>query len=183
MTLHQKLRRTFASATLLVAAAAIGFVAPANAEVRVSLKLPDATMKARSISTEDLRKNGLMVRMEGQGDAKLVVFAYEIKNGEIGRPWNSRPLPKIEGSRLVSGNTYFPEYPNTWVPGDIFIRGDTFFSGDTFLTADSVRGFLRDVKMPPGTTGVLLVVSSTDTKTARGVQTKALFAMGQPMLD
>ncbi len=105
MTLHQKLRHTLASATLLVAVAALGFVAPANAEVRVSLKLPDATMKARSISNEDLRKNGLIVRMEGQGDAKLVVFAFQIKDGKIGRPWNSRPLPKIEGSRLIPGCT------------------------------------------------------------------------------
>ncbi len=190
MTLHQKLRRTFTSTTLLVVAAALGLTASASAETKVSTAFPDATMRAfreGPVSADLLRKNGLTVRVDGEEEIRLVVFVYPVKKGQVSKPWTSYPLPSVSGGGTVMAIKILP--PNEYLPAESFgleerIRPrDPFQSGDIFLSADSVRGFLRDAGMRREWSGLVIAVSSTDRKTAHGLRTNPLFASEAPFMQ
>lgn len=126
--------------------------------MNASVEFPDDTIRylseRGSVSVEQVRKIGLTVTVKGETGTRLVVLAFAFKEGRIGKPWTSRPLPEVSGSRLLPG--------------------------DTFLDEAALKSFLKEVKMPRDWTGLLLVVSASDKKAARGVKTKPLFALVQP---
>lgn len=124
MTLHRKLRRSLTRTALLVMAAALGFVASATAEVKVSVAFPDATMRAfreGPVSADLLRKNGLTVRVEGEDEIRLFVFVYAVKKGQVSKPWTSRPLPTVSGGGTVKALNWLP--PNDYLPGSSSGKG------------------------------------------------------------
>lgn len=94
----KKARRSLAGAVLFAMAGTLCFTAPASAQVNASVDLPEASMrelKQGSLSVEQLRKNGLAVTVKGEGGVRLVVLAFAIREGKVGKPWSSRPLPEI----------------------------------------------------------------------------------------
>ena len=87
MSKLKKARHSLASAALLAMAGTLGFTAPASAqdELKVSVELPEATMREMkeqgSVSLDQLRKNGVEVTVEGRADVQLLVFAFAIREG------------------------------------------------------------------------------------------------------
>ncbi len=101
MSKLKKASRSLASAALLAMAGTLSFTAPASAqdELKVSVELPEATMREMkeqgSVSLDQLRKNGLEVTVKGEGEVQLVMLAFAIREGKVGKSWSSRPLPEI----------------------------------------------------------------------------------------
>lgn len=174
----------------LATTGALGFTASMSAEVRVSVAFPDATMRAfreGPVSADQLRKNGLTIRVDGEEEVRLVVFVYAIKQGQLGRPWTSQPLPSVSGGRTITATNWLS--PNESLPAETFGREEQFRpkepfqSGDTFLSADSVGIFLREAGMSQDWSGLVIAVSSTDGRRASDVMTNPLFARAQPRLE
>jgi hypothetical protein len=148
---------------------------------------------AEGASWDLIRRNGLILTVEGEGEFDLVMFAFAVQNGRVTNRWNSRSrLTVREGQNKLSGSESLPDAK--FSAGGTFLSDQGFLAGDGFVSArdaqaayesGSVSVFL-DRRRVREATGVLLVAmpaADASTKTPRDVDTRPVAAMPKQFGD
>ncbi len=176
---------------LMLLGVGLGAAPKPKAPTRLIPTFPSATSKAmqgaEGAPWDLIRRNGLILTVEGEGAFDLVMFAFAVQNGRVTGRWNSRSRLTVRaGQYKLSGSEYLPDAK--FSAGGTFLSDESFLSGDGFVSAadaqaayesSSVSVFL-DRRRAKQATGVLLVAmpaADRSGKTPRDVETRPVAAM------
>ena len=169
----------------------LGAAPKPKAPTRLIPTFPSATSKAmqgaEGAPWDLIRRNGLILTVEGEGAFDLVMFAFAVQNGRVTNRWNSRSrLTVLAGKYKLSGSEFLPNAK--FSAGGTFGSDASFLAGDGFVSAadaqaayesSSVSVFL-DRRRIKEATGVLLVAMPAcdgASKECRDVETRPVAAM------
>ncbi len=144
-----------------------------RADTEVSLGLPAATARAlrndEGITRDQLRRNGLILTVRGEGSLDLVLYVLTVRHGRIVGRWTSRSHVRAR-------------------PGDTKLRGAEFLPEESFATGQPVRVVSEG---PPVTAAAAMrAIDSAwasvflDPRTGKDVSGMILFAeLAMPAMD